>query len=108
MEKVPFVKWLPYIAAMILLFYVVPPLLVGTAFEDFALMIFTPAFCLGSGIIFGKINGFVWYYCIVVALVFAPSIVENYLRSDIHLIFEYGGLAFMGSLLGMAFHREKY
>ena len=108
MEKVPFYKWLPYILAMVFIFYAIPPLLEETVFEDFALMIFIPACCLGSGVIFGKINGWVWYYCIVVAMIFAPTLVFNYAQSDIHYIFEYGGLAFMGSLLGYAFHREKY
>ena len=91
-----------------MLFYLVPPALDGTRFEDMALMIITPACCLGSGIIFGKIYGWVWYYCIIVALIFAPTLVLNYAQSDIHYIFEYGGLALMGSLLGYAFHRDKY
>ena len=108
LEKVPFLKWLPYLAVMILLFYFVPPVLDGTRFEDFALMIITPACCLGSGVIFGKINGFVWYYCIIVGLIFAPTLVLNYAQSDIHYIFEYGGLALVGNLLGYAFHRDKY
>ncbi|MBQ8249292.1 MAG: hypothetical protein IJY93_05350 [Clostridia bacterium] len=108
MKKVPFLKWLPYIIVMIALFYVVPPLLDGTAFEDFALKIITPACCLGNGIIFGKINGWVWYYCVIVALIFAPTLVLNYTQNDLHYIFEYGGLALMGSVLGYAFHREKY
>ena len=108
MKKVPFVKWLPFILVMIVLFYAVPPLLAGTRFEDFSLMILTPACCLGGGLIFGKINGWVWYYCVVVALLFAPTLVLNYAQSDIHYIFEYGGLALMGSLLGYAFYREKY
>ena len=93
---------------MIFLFYAVPPLLRETRFEDFAIMVVTPAFCLGGGIIFGKINGWVWYYCVVVALIFAPTLVLNYTQSDIHYIFEYGGLALMGNLFGYAFHREKY
>lgn len=108
MTKVPFVKWLPFLAAMIFVFYAIPPLLEGTAFEDFALMIFTPAFCLGSGLIFGKIYGWVWYYCVVTALIFAPTLVLNYTQSDIHYIFEYGFLTLMGSLIGYAFHRDKY
>ncbi len=108
MEKVPFLKWLPFIAAMIVLFYLVPPMLAGTGLEDFGLKIITPAFCLCGGIIFGKINGWVWYYCIVVAVIFAPTLVLNYAQSDIPYIFEYGGLALMGSLLGYAFHRDKY
>ncbi len=108
MEKVPFHKWLPYLFAMAVIFYVLPPLLKETAFEDFALFVFTPACCLGSGIIFGKINGWVWYYFIVVMLIFSPTLVINYAQSDIPLILEYGTLAFMGSLLGFAFHREKY
>ena len=78
---------------MILLFYFVPPALDGTRFEDFALKIK---------------NGFVWYYCIIVGLIFAPTLVLNYAQSDIHYIFEYGGLAFVGNLLGYAFHRDKY
>ena len=108
MKKVPFVKWLPFLVVMILLFYAVPPLLEGTGFEDVALKIVTPACCLGSGVIFGKIHGWVWHYCVVVALIFAPTLVLNYTQSDIHYILEYGGLALMGSLLGFAFHREKY
>ena len=108
MEKVPFYKWLPYLVAMVFIFYALPPMLEKTVFEDFALMIFIPACCLGGGVIFGKVNGWVWYYCIVVALIFAPTLVLNYAQSDIHYIFEYGGLAFMGSLLGYAFHRDKY
>ncbi len=108
MKKVPFLKWLPFLLVMIFLFYAVPPLLSGTRFEDFAIMVVTPAFCLGGGIIFGKINGWVWYYCVVVALIFAPTLVLNYAQSDIHYIFEYGLLALMGNLFGYAFHREKY
>ncbi len=108
MKKVPFWKWLPYIAVMVVLFYIVPPLLDGTALEDFALKIITPACCLGGGLIFGKINGWVWYYCVVVALIFAPTLVLNYTQNDLHYIFEYGGLALMGSVLGYAFHRDKY
>lgn len=108
MEKVPFRKWLPYLAVMIALFYFAPPALAGTRFEDFAIMIITPACCLGSGVIFGKQNGWVWYYCVVVALIFAPTLVLNYSQSDLHYILEYGGLALMGCLLGYAFHRDKY
>ncbi|MCI8388755.1 MAG: hypothetical protein HFE63_09845 [Clostridiales bacterium] len=108
MEKVPFRKWLPYIAVMIVMFYVVPPLLDGTIVEDFALKIIIPACCLGTGVVFGKINGWVWYYCIVVALIFAPTLVLNFTQNDIHYIFSYGGLALMGSLFGYAFHRDSY
>ncbi len=108
MEKVPFIKWLPYLAAFIVLFYLFPPLVEDTRFEGVALEIVTPACCLGSGIIFSKINGFVWYYFIIVALIFAPTLVLYYLPSDLHYIFEYGGLALMGSVLGYAFHRDKY
>ncbi len=108
MEKIPFKKWLPFLVVMIALFYVVPPLILGTRLEDFSIKIITPAFCLGGGIIFGKINGWVWYFCAIVALVFAPSLVFYYAQSDIHYIFEYGGLALLGNLLGYAFHRDKY
>jgi len=108
MEKVPFKKWLPFLVVTIVLFYLVPPLLDGTRFEDFALKIITPACCLGSGLIFGKIHGWVWYYCVVIALIFAPTLVLNYSQSDLHYIVEYGGLALMGNLLGYAFHRDKY
>ena len=108
MEKVPFYKWIPYILVMIVLFYFVPPALKGTAFEDFALKIITPACCLGGGLVFGKRNGWVWYYCVIVALIFAPTLVLNYQQSDIPYIFSYGGLALMGSVLGYAFHRDKY
>ena len=100
MEKVPFKRWLPFLAVMIVLFYLVPSALSGTRFESFALEIITPAFCLGGGVIFGKVNGWVWYYCVIVALIFAPTLVLNYAQSDIHYIFEYGGLALMGNLLG--------
>lgn len=108
MEKVPLRKWIPYLIVMFVLFYLVPPALAGTAFEDFALMVITPACCLGSGIIFGKINGWVWYYCVVVAVIFAPTLVLNYAQSDLHYVLEYGFLALMGSLLGYAFHRDSY
>lgn len=108
MKKVPFVKWLPFLAAMLLVFYSVPPLLSGTAFEDFSLMIITPAFCIGSGLIFGKIHGWVWKYCVVTAVVFAPTLVLYYTQSDIHYILEYCFLTLMGSLIGYAFHRDKY
>ena len=108
MEKVPFKKWLPYLAVMIVLFYAVPPLLAGTRFEDFALKVITPACCLGGGLVFGKRNGWVWYYCIVVALIFAPTLVLNYAQSDLHYVIEYGLLALMGCLFGYAFHRDTY
>ena len=108
MKKIPFKNWLPFILVMAVLFYFVPPLLADTRFEDFALMVVTPACCLGGGLLFGKINGWVWYYFVIVALIFAPTVVMNYARSDIHYIFEYGVLALMGHLLGYAFHRDKY
>lgn len=106
MEKIPFKKWLPFLIVMIAAFYFLPPALFGTRFEDFALKIVTPAFCLGSGIIFCKINGWVWYYCCVVALIFAPTLVLYYSQNDLHYILEYGGLAFLGSLFGYAFHKD--
>ncbi|MBR5539361.1 MAG: hypothetical protein IKU61_05625 [Clostridia bacterium] len=108
MTKVPLLKWLPYLATMFVIFYILPPILRSTAFEDYALKIITPACCLGSGLIFGKINGWVWYYCIIVSLIFAPTLVLYYAQSDIHYIFEYGFLALMGSAIGYAFHRDKY
>ncbi len=106
MEKVPFKKWIPYLLVMIVLFYAVPPLLYGTIFFDFALKVVTPACCLGGGLVFGKRNGWVWYYCIVVAAIFAPTLVLNYSQSDLHYIFEYGLLALMGNLFGYAFQRS--
>ena len=80
--------------------------IVDSAF--FALKVFTPACCLGSGVIFGKMHGWVWYYFAVTALIFAPSMVLNYSQGDIHYIFEYAALAFVGSLIGYAFHRDRY
>ncbi len=106
MEKVPFRKWIPYLLVMIVLFYAVPPLLYGTRFFDFALKVVTPACCLGGGLVFGKRNGWVWYYCIVVAAIFAPTLVLNYSQSDLHYVFEYGLLALMGNLFGYAFQRS--
>ena len=98
----------PFIAAMLVVFYVLPPILRNTRFFGFALKVFTPACCLGSGVIFGKMHGWVWYYFAVTALIFAPSMVLNYSQGDIHYIFEYVALAFVGSLIGYAFHRDKY
>ena len=107
-EKIGAKGWLPFIAAMLVVFYVLPPILRGTRFFGFALKVFTPACCLGSGVIFGKMHGWVWYYFAVTALIFAPSMVLNYSQGDIHYIFEYAALAFVGSLIGYAFHRDKY
>ena len=53
-------------------------------------------------------HGWVWYFFAVTALIFAPSMVLNYSQGDIHYIFEYAALAFVGSLIGYAFHRDKY
>ena len=61
-----------------------------------------------AAMIFGKMHGWVWYYFAVTALIFAPSMVLNYSQGDIHYIFEYAALAFVGSLIGYAFHRDKY
>jgi len=108
MDKVPFRKWILFLLAMFAVFYLIPPALKGTVFNDFALYIFTPACCLGSGVLFGKINGWVWYYCIIVSLIFAPTLVLYFSQSDIHYMFEYGTLALMGNLIGYAFHRDKY
>jgi len=93
---------------MILLFYAVPLLVNGTRFSDVALKILTPACCLGSGLIFGKIHGWVWYYCAVTVLIFAPTLVLYYTPGDMIYIFEYGILTLMGHLIGYAFHRDKY
>ena len=108
MKKIGFLKWLPYLAVMAVVFYALPPILRGTAFEDFAINVIIPACCLGSGIIFGKINGWVWYYCLIVGLMFAPTLVFYYAQSDLHYILEYAFLALMGSAIGYAFHRDKY
>ena len=56
-EKIGAKGWLPFIAAMLVVFYVLPPMLRNTRFFGFALKVFTPACCLGSGVIFGKMHG---------------------------------------------------
>lgn len=91
---------LPYGILLLLIFYLLPKLMVDTGSAMFLLLLMTPLLCFMISLFFGYKQGFDLLYLLMIALLFAPTLLIYYNSSAWVYIFFYTGIGLIGTLLG--------
>lgn len=105
MEKLK--KVLPFYCVILLDFYIVPFLMRDTGSAMFILLIIMPFICLVTSICYGIKNGFHFWFALIVALLFIPSIFIFYNSSAWIYIVVFGILALLGNIIAVPFYKSK-
>ena len=105
MEK--FRKMLPYLLAMIFVFYILPFLIIDTGSGMFILLIGIPMICYIVSMIYGIKNSFNLLYPLFIMLLFAPSIFIFYNDSATIYIVIYGSISLIGNFIGSLIRKRK-
>lgn len=82
-------------------FYVVPCLIRDTGSAMFVMLVLVPGICLIVSVFYGMRNGFNFWYVLIVALMFAPTIFIFYNESAWVYAVVYAVLALIGDLIGV-------
>ena len=90
--------WLLLINAVI--FYTLPIIANKTGAFMLILIIIIPASCFITGLIHGALNGFNWFYPVLVSVIFVPAVFIYFNSSDSIYIFVYGETALVGTGAG--------
>lgn len=91
-----------------LVYYMLPVILISdTASAMMALLLVTPMTVWIMSIRYGKKWGLKWYFSIIVALLWLPSIPIFYNSSAIIYAFIYGGLSFLGLWTGNLLEKNR-
>lgn len=67
------------------------------------LLIATPLICLICSIMYGLRHSFHWQFCIIVAILFLPTVLIYYNQSAFIYSAIFGGIALLGNLVGTLF-----
>lgn len=100
-------KMLPYLLIIAGGFYLLPLLIRDTGSAMVVLLILVPAICLLSSVFYGVKNSFHWQFCVMVALLFVPSVFLFYNASAWVYIIGYGANALIGNLIGSIFSKKR-
>lgn len=96
-------KELPFYSVIILNFYLIPFLIRDTGSGMFVLLIVMPLVCFITSIIYGIKNGFHFWFTLVVAVLFAPSIFIFYNLTAWIYIVVFGVIALLGNMIALPF-----
>ena len=100
-------KYLAYLF-IIITFYAVPPLLIkDTGSAIVCLLIIFPWIILAISFWYAKINGFRWYFSLIAAICWLPSIFIYYDESAAIYAGIYGALSLAGQGAGHLFGTRK-
>jgi O-antigen/teichoic acid export membrane protein len=95
------------IAITIISFYLFPLLIIDTGSGMFFLLLVVPIVCFVSALVYGFFVGFKWFYPIIVAILFVPTIFIYYNSSAFIYIIIYAAFAFIGIGIGGLFHKNR-
>lgn len=101
----PLKKMIPYLIAVVLVFYLLPFLIKDTGSGMTILLIVIPASCFLISLIYGIENSFHWLFSLLIMLLFAPTIFLFYNESAAIYILIYGILSLVGNLIGSAIRK---
>ncbi|MDO4799426.1 MAG: hypothetical protein Q4A52_02785 [Bacillota bacterium] len=101
----PLKKMIPYLIAVVLVFYLLPFLIKDTGSGMTILLIVIPASCFLISLIYGLKNSFHWLFLLLIMLLFAPTIFLFYNESAAIYILIYGILSLVGNLIGSAIRK---
>ena len=99
-------NWFVYIILAIS-FYVFPLIVKNTGIAMLVMLIAIPAICFGFSVIYGIRNGFHWWYALVVAALFFPTIFIFYNSSAWIYVVAYAVISLVGNLVGWPFYKNK-
>lgn len=99
-------KMIPYLLIHVIAFYLLPMFIQNTGTAVVVMLIGLPLICLVTSIVFGVKQSMNRLYPILVALLFAPTILIFYNSSAVFYIVVYGCIAFAGNLIGKLFYKQ--
>jgi multisubunit Na+/H+ antiporter MnhF subunit len=100
-------RLLPYLAAIVAYFYLLPLLGRDTGSFILILVFAVPLFCLLTGMLYGARHGFDMLYPVIVGLLFIPSIFIYYNSTAWVYILIYAVISFVGTLAGSQLVRRR-
>jgi hypothetical protein len=98
---------IPYLAVIVLDFYLLPFLIRDTGSAMLMLLIVVPLICFVCSLVYGIKKSFNLAYTIVVAILFIPTILIFYNSTAWVYIFGYGAIALVGNAIGMVFSKRR-
>ena len=98
---------LPYLIVMVLNFYLLPFLIRDTGSGMVMLLGVIPLICFVCSILYGIKYSFHWYYALIVAVIFAPTILIFYNSTAWVYIVGYGVVALLGNAVGTMFTKRR-
>jgi len=106
-KKYPISALIPYLIVTAIVFYTLPLLGKDTGCFMFFLLLAIPLFCFISGLIYGYKNGFHWFYPVLIAALFSPTIFFALNSSAFIYVIIYGIIAWAGNFLGGFFANRR-
>lgn len=100
-------KNIPFYIFIVLEFYVLPLAITDTGSGMLFLLLVFPVLTFIAAIVYGLKNGFRFYFPLLTALLFVPSIFIFYNSSANIYAAGYGGVALIGVLIGAFFHNIR-
>jgi hypothetical protein len=95
------------IAITIISFYLFPLLIIDTGSGMFILLLVIPIVCFVSALVYGCFAGFKWFYPIIVAMIFVPTIFIYFNSSAFIYVIIYAAIAFIGDGIGGLIHKYR-
>ena len=100
-------KIVPYLLVNSIAFYLLPGMIKDTGSAIFVMLMGIPVICFVTSIVFGVKHSFKWFYPIIVALLFTPTLFIFYNATAWVYIMIYGGIALIGNLIGKVFSKPE-
>lgn len=97
---------IPYVAALIMIFYLLPLVVKNTGFAMLMMLIITPLLTFMCTVIYGVRQGFDFILPIITIVLFAPTIFIFYNLSAWIYIVVYAVIAFIGNGIGRIFYKK--
>lgn len=87
-------------------FYIVPLVIQDTGSAMVVMLVILPMICLITSIFYGIRNGFDFWYILIVAIMFTPTLFIFYDSSAWVYIIGYAIVALIGVLIGLPFRKR--
>lgn len=93
---------------LIINFYVIPWFIKDTGSAMMIMLMIIPLSCLVISIFYGIRNGFAFWYILIVAILFIPSIFMFYNSSAWVYVVVYTVIALLGNLIALLLRKNKF
>lgn len=87
-------------------FYIIPWLIKDTGSGMIIMIMIIPLVCFVTSIFYGIKNGFDFWYILIVAIMFIPSIFIFYNYTAWIYVVAYAGIALLGNLIALPFRKK--